>query len=78
MTRATFMALCRDEGDKAACERTKALMHDCKVGDSPPSAAHNHTGEREFATADGAVGRIDELIGLAGHDVLGIKARVEF
>jgi len=78
MAKATFMILCRDEGDKAACERTKALMRDCRVSDSPHNAAHNHTGEREFETADDAVERMDELIRLAGHDVLDIKVKVEF
>lgn len=66
------------QGDRAACERTRAPMRDCGAGDPPPSAAHNHTGEREFAAADGAVGRMDGPIRLAGHDVLDIKARVGF
>lgn len=53
-------------------------MHDCRVRDSPPNEAHNHTGEREFATADDAVERMDELIRLAGRDVLNIRVRVDF
>jgi len=50
MPRVWFHVLCRDEGDKAACERTKAIMHDCKAYDSGPTAAYHHVGERRFGS----------------------------
>ncbi len=77
MARAKFHVLCRNEDDKEACARIKALMHDCKVSDASPYAAYNHVGEREFPSAAAAVGRMLELKELAGRDVIDISVRVE-
>ncbi len=78
MAKAWFRVLCRNEDDKEACARIKTLMHDCKVSDASPYAAYHHIGEREVASADDAVARMDELIELAGRDVSNISVRVEF
>jgi len=68
--------LCRNEDDKDACARLKALMHDCKVSDAGPTAAHDHVGERDFGSANEAIARMDELIELAGEDALDISVRI--
>jgi len=77
MPKAWFLVLCRDEGDKEACERTKALMRDCKVSDAAPTAAYHHVGERRFEGVNEALRRMDELNELAGRDVIKISARIE-
>ena len=76
MPKAWFLVLCRDENDTEACERTRALMHDCKVYDAEPTAAYHHIGERDFETANEALLRMDELNELAGRDVIKISARI--
>jgi len=78
MPKAWFLVLCRDESDTEACERTRALMHDCKVYDAEPTAAYHHVGERDFATTDDALRRMDELNRLAGRDVIKISARIKY
>ncbi len=78
MAKAWFLVLCRDEGDREACERTRALMHDCKVTDAKPTAAYHHVGERDFPDEDAAVRRMVELKRLAGRDVIDISVRVKF
>lgn len=76
MVKAWFLVVCRDEDDKEACGRIKALMHDCKVSDAHPTAAYNHVGERDFSDEDEAVERMDELNRLAGRDAIDISLRV--
>jgi len=78
MVKAWFLVLCRDENDKEACERLKALMHDCKVSDAHPTAAYTHIGERGFPSADDAIDRMDELKRLAGRDAIDISVRVKY
>ena len=78
MPKAWFLVLCRDENDREACERTKALMHDCKVYDAEPTAAYHHVGERDFETVNDALRRMDELNELAGRDVIKISARIKY
>jgi len=70
--------LCRDENDKEACERTRALLHDCKVSDAKPTAAYHHVAERDFATTNEALKRMRELNRLAGRDVLDISVRIKY
>lgn len=76
MVKAWFLVLCRDENDKDACERTRALMHDCKVSDAEPTAAYHHVGERRFDTANDALRRMRELNRLAGRDAMDISVRI--
>jgi len=76
MVKAWFLVPCRDEKDKEACARLKALMHDCKVSDAKPTAAYHHVGERDFPTANEALKRMDELNDLAGRDALDISVRI--
>jgi len=78
MVKAWFEVLCRDEDDKEACARLKALMHDCKVSDAEPTAGHNHVGERDFDDEDEAVARMVELSRLAGEDALDISVRIKY
>ena len=78
MARAAFMALCCDGGDKATCECTKALMRNSGVCDSRPGATQGDPGERKFAAADAAVGRVGGLLRLADHDVLDTGVRWKF
>jgi len=78
MPRARFLVLCRDENDKEACGRTRALLHDCKVSDAKPAAVYHHVGERDFATANEALERMRELNRLAGRDVPGISVRIRY
>ncbi len=78
MVKAWFQVLCRDENDKEACERLKALMHDCKVYDAEPTAAYNHVGERSFDSVNDALKRMDELNELAGRDAIKISARIKY
>jgi len=69
--------LCRDENDKEACERLKALMHDCKVSDAGPAAEYDYVGERDFGDEDEAMARMDELTRLAGDDALDMSVRIK-
>lgn len=77
MVKAWFEVLCRNEDDKEACARLKALMHGCKVSDAEPTAAYDHVGERDFGDEGGAIARMDELIRLAGEDALDISVRIK-
>jgi len=76
VVKAWFHVLCRDENDKEACARLKALMHDCKVSDAEPAAGHN-VGERDFGDEGEAVARMVELNRLAGEDALEISVRIK-
>ncbi len=78
MVKARFQVLCRDEGDKEACARIKALMHDCKVSDAGPTAAYDHVGERSFDSVDDALRRMRDLNRLAGKDALDISVRIKY
>jgi len=76
MVKAWFQVLCRDENDKGACARLKALMHDCKVSDAEPTAGHDYVGERDFDDEDEAITRMIELNRLAGEDAIEISVRI--
>jgi len=78
MAKAWFLVLCRDENDKEACERTKALLRDCKVSDAEPTAAYHHVAERDFPDEDAAIDRMVELKRLAGRDVIDISVRIKY
>jgi len=78
MVKAWFLVLCRDENDKEACARLKALMRDCKVSDAKPTAAYNHVGERRFDSVNDALRRMDELNELAGRDAVDISVRIKY
>jgi len=43
-----------------------------------PTVACHHVGERDFATTDDALRRMDELNRLAGRDVIKISARIKY
>jgi len=78
MVKAWFQVLCRDEDDKEACARIKALMHDCKVSDADPTAAYDHVGERSFDSVNDALQRMRDLNRLAGRDALDISVRIKY